>query len=185
MLTAGFTQHLIDGSRAQVVERSMLETLLGELKLGTSDLADRNTALRLGRILAARLMLTGKIVHRGPESQIALRLIETETGRISAAASETFPAAADVGVWVDRLSPIVVEKIKSLYPLRGMILDVTGDDIILNIGSRVGVVRGGRFRPANVNSLLEVVTVDPDRSLARVVDGERDLFEGLKFEAVR
>ena len=59
LIASRITAHLIQNSRAQVVERALLDQLLDELKLGTSQLADQRTALSLGRILAAKVIVFG------------------------------------------------------------------------------------------------------------------------------
>jgi len=182
LLTAGLTEALLDAGPARVVERALLEKLLNELKLGASDLADRNTALSMGRILAARLILTGKLAHKGAQTEAALRLIETETGRIVAAHSDAFPAAAGPGDMAASLAPVMVEKMGSAFPLRGAVTGLDGDNVIINIGSEVGVEPGMKFALTNVDSTLEIVTVDRKQSLARVSAGEKDLFQGLRCE---
>ncbi len=182
LVAAGLTEQLIEHSRADVVERALLDKLLAELKLGTSELADRNTALALGKILAARAVVAGKIVHAGPQSQVSLRVIETETGRIAAAVNETFPAAAEPSVMADKLSDELMEKLEGQFPIRGKIVSVENGEITCNIGTRVGVSPGDRFKLADVDSVLEVISAGPDTCLAKVVKGEPDLFAGLRFE---
>ncbi len=183
LLTAGLTERIIENSRADVVERVLLDKLLAELKLGTSDLADRRTALALGKIMAARIVMAGKIIHAGPQTQVSLRLIETETGRIAAAVNETFPAAAEPSVMVDKLSSELIGKLEKQFPVRGKIAAVERGEVTCNIGTRVGVSPGERFKLADVDSVLEVISAGPDTCLAKVVGGETDLFAGLRFEA--
>ena len=83
ILVFGMEDQLLQHSRVQLVERALLDKLLEELKLGTSRLVDKQTALSLGRILAAKLILIGQVVYSGPQTQVSFRLIETETGRIT------------------------------------------------------------------------------------------------------
>ncbi len=117
LLHAGIAEGLIEKSRIQLVERAVLDKLLEELKLGTSRLADRNTALSVGRLLAARLIMTGQIVHAGPQTQVSLRVIETETGLISAAVTETFGAAVPAAVLAEKLSETLIDKLEKRYSL--------------------------------------------------------------------
>ncbi len=70
-----------------------MDKLLGELKLDSSELADRRTALAVGKLMAARLIASGTIVYSGPHTQVSLRLFETETGSIMAAVNETVGSA--------------------------------------------------------------------------------------------
>ena len=118
LLRAGLTHALLKNKGLRLVERDLLEHLLAELKLGTSRLAEQHTALSLGRLLAARLILTGQLVHAGPHTQVNLRLIETETGEIRAAMTETFDAPASAAVMAEKLAGKLWEKLRGLYPVR-------------------------------------------------------------------
>ncbi len=124
VIASGISEELLEHGGIELVERALLDRLLEELKLGTSELADGSTALSLGRILAARLILKGNIVYSGPQTQVSLRLIETETGRISAAVNQSFGSATPVSELIQRLSEGIAEKLETLYPLRGKITQV-------------------------------------------------------------
>jgi len=76
------TSALAASNRVRLVERRKLLEVLNEQKLGTSDLADESTRLRLGRILGARYMLFGSYLKFGPSWQIDLRLVDSESGQI-------------------------------------------------------------------------------------------------------
>jgi len=184
LLISGITEQLIDGRAALVVERTLLDKLLGELKLGTSELVDRTTALSLGRILAARVIVSGQIVYAGPQTQVSMRLIETETGRISGTVNESFGSADELSAVSEQLSKKLIEKLKALYPLRGRIEQITGEEIQINLGDKVGVREGQRFKVVDQPVTLEVVSTGADTSLARVVEGENVPTEGLRIEAL-
>ena len=134
LLAAGLTDHALQNSRAQIVERALLDNLLQELKLGTSNLTARDTALSLGKILSARLILFGQIIYSGPETHVSMRLIETETGRITAAFSETIGAAVPVSVLTGKLAEKLISKLDQHYPLRGKILNQKGQTVQINVG---------------------------------------------------
>ena len=184
LLVSGITDQLIQHSRVQVVERALLDKLLEELKLGTSKLIDRNTALSLGKIMAARLILPGQLIYAGPQTQVSVRLIETETGRITAAVNESFGSAVPASVLTEKLSKKLLEKLKKLYPLRGKISEVRGDEIKLNIWKKVGVRVGELFKVINKDLTLEVISVQHDVSLAKVAKGEGVPQEGLRVEVI-
>ncbi len=183
LLVSEISSQLIENSHAQLVERNLLDTLLGELKFGTSKLIDQRTALSLGKILAARLIMTGRIVYSGPETHVSLRLLETETGRITAAVSESFGNAVPASVIADNLSKKVLEKLKKLYPLRGKITNVKDDKIELNIGSSAGVAMGQKFKVSNSDIVLKTVSVQLDKSLAAITKGNKHVLKGYRIEA--
>jgi class 3 adenylate cyclase/tetratricopeptide (TPR) repeat protein len=184
LLSAGISDQLIQHSRVRLVERVLLDKLLEELKLGTSKLVDSSTALSLGKILAARLMLSGQIVYSGPQTQVSIRLIETETGRVTAAITEPFGSSVPASILTDKLSGLLLKKLEGLYPLRGKVSGVKDKEIILNIGQKAGVNIGQVFKVVDEDLNLEVIAVHPDTSLAKITTGEGTVTEGLRVEGL-
>ncbi len=182
LLVSGIADQVLQQSRIQLVERALLDKLLEELKLGTSELIDRNTSLSLGRILAARLVLSGQVLYSEAQTQVSLRLIETETGRITAAVNESFGSAVPASVLSERLSDILIEKLGKLYPLRGKVADVKDNEVRLNIGVRVGARMGQQFKVVDQDLILEVIAVQPETCLASISKGEGVLQEGVRVE---
>jgi hypothetical protein len=128
--------------------------------------------------------MSGKVVYSGPETQILLRLIETETGRISASFTETFGSAVSPSVIAAKVSDLLLPKIESLYPLRGRIAAVGESGITLNIGQKAGVKVGRQLRVRDTDAVLEVVAVQPDSGTAKAVKGGEALQQGMMFEAM-
>jgi class 3 adenylate cyclase/CHAT domain-containing protein len=184
LLVSGITGQMLHHSRARLVERAILDKLVEELKLGTSKLIDRRSALSLGKVLAARLILSGQMVYSGPQVQVSMRLIETETGQIAAAVNESFGSAVPASVLAERLSKNLLEKLEQLYPLRGKVSEVKGEEISLNIGQMVGVKTGQRFRAVDEDVTLEVTSIQQDTSLAKIVKGKERPQKGLRVEAI-
>jgi hypothetical protein len=158
--------------------------LVEELKLGSSELIDRSTALSLGRILAARLILSGQMIYSGPQVQVSMRLIETETGQIAAAINESFGSAVPAAVLAERLSKDLLERLKQIYPLRGKISKMKGEEIRLNIGQSVGVRVRQRFKAIDEDATLEVTSIQKEKSLAKVIQPGGVLQEGHRVEAL-
>ena len=165
------------------MERALLDRLLEELKLGTSKLVDRQTALSVGKIVAARLILFGQVVYSDVQTQISMRVIETETGRITIAVNESFGRAVSASDVADKLSKELLKRLEQLYPLRGTIAKVKDEEIELNIGQRVGVRMGQRFEVLDRHVILEAIEIQPDTSLAKISEGKARLQEGLRVEA--
>jgi hypothetical protein len=185
ILAVGLTDHILQNGRVELVERALLDKLMEELKLSTTNLVDRRTALTLGKIMAARLMLSGKIVYAGPQTQVAMRLIETETGRISAAISETFPSAATTAQLAEKLSGEFLAKLEKQYPVRGKVKQIDGGSIILNIGQRAGVLQGQHYKVLNEETVLEILAAQPEESVAKIVSGSKGVEEGQRVEEIR
>lgn len=67
----------------QVVERAQLEKVLSELSLNQSDLVDRTTAVKAGRLAGADFFVFGALVGvQDGTLAINLRIVETETSRV-------------------------------------------------------------------------------------------------------
>jgi tetratricopeptide (TPR) repeat protein len=183
LLVYGMTDQVLRHSRVRLVERALFDKLVEELKLGTSALIERSTALSLGRILAARLILCGQMIYAGPQVQVSMRLIETETGQIAAAINESFGSAVPAAVLTESLSENLLKKLTELYPLRGKVSEVKGEEISLNIGEMAGVSIGQQFVVIGEDATLQVTSVEQDRSFAEIVEGKRILHEGHRVEA--
>ena len=137
--------------RIHTVERGLLDRLLGELKLSSSQLADPQSALRLGRILSARILVTGSLVRYKGQLQINLRAIDTENTQVIATASGACQFNDDPGMILQTLVAELQERVVSAYPIRGRVSEVQEGELVLNVGSTVGVAPGMRFRLAEAN----------------------------------
>ncbi len=83
-----------------VVEREKLLLALEELELGTTELVDESTRLRLGHLLKARYMVFGGYFLVGDTMRLDLRLVEVDTGAIIRAASRE-TAADNIQGWIE------------------------------------------------------------------------------------
>lgn len=83
-----------------VVERERLLIALQELNLGTTQLVDETTRLRLGKLAGARFMVLGGYQIIGNTMRLDLRLVEVETGKVLKAVQKT-AKAEDISEWLD------------------------------------------------------------------------------------
>lgn len=135
-----------DSTRFHQVERALLDSLLEELKLSTTALADQQTALRVGKITSARLLIAGSVLRYANQLQFALRAIDTETTRIVAVANDSCHAAEDPAPMLQRAAKLLKDRLASAFPIRGRVADVQDKTLVLDVGSGVGVVPGMRLR---------------------------------------
>ncbi|MBT4837198.1 MAG: hypothetical protein HON94_07605 [Methylococcales bacterium] len=63
----------------KMIERVQLKAALEELKLGSGDLADKDSQLKLGKILGAKNMMFGSFMAIGNQLRLDVRVIEVET----------------------------------------------------------------------------------------------------------
>ncbi len=84
--------------RFRIVERHRLEAILREQHLGSSELADQATRLRLGRLLGARWMLFGTYQKIGAVARLDLRVVDVETSKVLAADSRMVEVPDEAGL---------------------------------------------------------------------------------------
>jgi TolB-like protein len=87
----------------RVVERASLQKLIDEQNLGSSDRVDKETAVRLGKLVGAHHMLTGSfLIDPKQRMRIVVRSVNTETSEIEYAES-VMGKADDLLELVDQL----------------------------------------------------------------------------------
>jgi hypothetical protein len=185
LFTARLATHLLNKSKSlQLVQRNYFDTLLEELDLGSSKLADPEMNLDLGKIRAARLILSGQIIFSGPETQVSIRLIETETGRETVIMNESKGTKESVSKVTEKLSVDIFHEINKFFPLRGKIL---GDDlhgVKINIGQNAGVEIEQRFKGIDEDFILEVISIQPNISVAKIIEGAKPIEQGQRLEII-
>ena len=197
VLSTYLTGQLNVSGRVQVVERVLLERLLEELNLGSSDLADPETALKLGKVLAAKLISTGTIIHMPDQTLLSMRLIDTETSAVVKVFTRKMGTTAPLETGLKALDQEILKTVITKYPLRGYVIQMAGDRVMVNLGTAQGVVMGTTFEvvqpgkpikykgkklqgPPQVIGELEVVETGPDMSFATILQADRALEEDDK-----
>lgn len=190
VLTAEVSDYLNTSGRVKVVERVLMERLLEELNIGSSDLANPETALKLGRVLAARLIGTGSVSYFPQGTLLSLRFIDTETSAVSHVITRQLGPQASLERELLQLNREILKAVILKYPLRGYVAKIDGDQIMINLGSRQGVVLGTKFDVLEEQSpviykgkalqaslkavgRLEVMRVEPDLSFVRILNREK------------
>jgi len=182
ILLSAFQDRLLQENRIQLVERALLDTLLKELKLGSSELTDKRTALSLGKILAARLILSGRLTYQGPDTIVSMRLIETQTGKIMAAENHEFDGSTGIAQISEKLASSLAGKITAAYPLQGKVTEVSNEHVTINIGKSLGVKPDLYFKDLYDTFSLKVISVGERISMASVSKGNPDVLQpGLQL----
>ena len=188
-LVERFAQELAAGPRLHQVERELIDSLLAELKLSSSNLTDPKTAIRLGKVLSARLMITGSVLRYKGQIQIILRAVDTETTKIVGTAtliSNSFDALlSELSAFVVQLST----RIDNSYPIRGVIISVEGGVVRLDIGRLIGVTEGMKFKIKETDGReveFQVEQVNDESSTASLTPASGDIAfkTGWRVEAI-
>jgi len=125
-------------------EEAAFRALLTELKIGNSDLADKATAVRIGRIRTAEGILFGKTIEDDRSITIDLWLVDTETSEIL-----FFADVYGEDKRRDELKWLVdglVLKYKQHFPLvRGRVTRVTDSGVFIDNGTLDGIWAGMKY----------------------------------------
>jgi tetratricopeptide (TPR) repeat protein len=128
-----------------LVERRVLDKVLAEVKLGSSELADQDTQIRLGKVLAARLMVSGVLTQQGTSLAASVRAIDTETTQLAMVKAERNSGPMNPTELAANIAKSVAATVQDKYPLKGRIVSVEGDKAIINLGKRHGLAQGQSF----------------------------------------
>lgn len=200
-LVARLGELLNASGRVQVVERAIMEQLLSELNLGSSQLADPQTALELGKLLAAKLIGTGSLLLLPDSTMLSLRMIDTETSAVAKTITQRIAGATDLDRELFDLNREILKTVITKYPLQGYIVKTDENEVMLNLGSHQGVITGTTFEALDAGQTvtykgrvlsgaekavarLEVVRVEPDFCYARIVEKQRALARDDKVKEI-
>ncbi len=205
-----FEFELVETLRASnavdIVERELLDKLLQELKLSSTDLVNPATALRLGRIMSARLIGSIRLLGFGQDTKVYVKLIETETSAVKVNASGNFGISEPPETAAEKIGTSIAEKIRSAFPVRGRINNIEDNTALLNIGSLSGVKKEMVMRvfsqPAgaspdpvldsspnpsdkkNFAGALKIISVDRNTSQGEIIKGAENIALNCRVEAV-
>jgi tetratricopeptide (TPR) repeat protein len=189
VLADQLSEFLNASGRIKVVDRRMMEAIITELNLGSSDLSDPQTALKLGKLFAAKIIVTGTIHYLPNETLLSLRLLDTETSMVAKVFTRQLDGNNNLEKELGWINKEILKAITSKYPLQGYVADIKKDQIMINIGENQGVVLGTQFAVIEEGppmtykgktlkgaskkiALLKVVQVEPEFSMVQVVSKE-------------
>ncbi|MDP2314051.1 MAG: CsgG/HfaB family protein [Pseudomonadota bacterium] len=81
-LTQMLTTDLVGAGGVTVVERTQLQALMDELKLGHSAVVDKDTSSKLGKLLGAEYLILGSYFSLAGTLRVDARLVRVETGEV-------------------------------------------------------------------------------------------------------
>ena len=179
LLSMKVTEALQTEGRVQMVERELMEKLLAELKLSASSLADPATALKIGKLLSARVMVTGSILPENKGMTIALRFIDTETTAVRKVLTVEAPSTTIDRELAANLAKGINEWVKTDLPVRGRILSLSGENCLVNLGQEHGLKKGDRLEVVKETKKgsgfyvaigdIEIAQVNKDKAEARII----------------
>ena len=183
LLASAVTDRLLQDKSIQIVERALLDKMMEELRLGSSKLADPGAMLQLGRLVSARLLVYGQMVHSAPHARVTLRCVDTESGRIIAVVNADFDAQASMADMATRIADELALKVKKHYPLKAKVIKTKQNTIILDVGHRQGAAIGIVLQ-SDTGLAAKITTVAPDQCTARIQGSAETVVVGTRLQAV-
>lgn len=192
VLTSQLSEQLKASGRVKVVDRILLDRLLEELNLGSSELADPETSLKLGRVMAARVMGTGTLINMPEGTLLNMRLVDTETTAVGKVITMQMAGSMPQAKDLFQLNRQILSAIIQEYPLKAYVVEVKDNQAMINLGADQGVVAGSRFEvieggkeveykgkklkaaPAVVGE-LEVARTEPGLAYCRILSQKRPI----------
>jgi DNA-binding beta-propeller fold protein YncE/TolB-like protein len=124
----------VQSGRFEVVERSQLQKILEEQKLALSGLVAQESAVKLGKVLGVKVIISGTLIKMKDTIEINSRLIDTQDGSIIKAEKRKAGRVADLESAVEDLAT----QIKGDFPLFGYIVNVSPPDVMIDLGWKHG-----------------------------------------------
>jgi len=186
-VTEKLITQLVNLRRFRVIERSALNKIMEEQKLAMTGFVDDETAIHVGKLAGADVIILGRINLEIGFAKVSARGIDTETSELIVAKE------ADSGnTSIENIEKLVEQVAIDIYndlPLvEGIVIEVEEDQIFLSIGSDVGVRKGtkcvaykegkiyyhpqtGEVLGKNVTPLGELIVIQVQKkmSIAKVI----------------
>lgn len=132
---------LVKEGRFDVIERRLLEKILQEQKLGMSGIITEDSAVKLGKLLGAKVIISGSVMRFQKIIEVNSRIIDVESASIIAAESVKSTTTT-------RLEDLVVQMAKKInrdFPLEGYIVHRDKKKVLIDLGKRAGVKNDMQF----------------------------------------
>jgi len=186
---------LVNQNRFRVVEREKLDAVLQEQKLSRTKLIDRSTALKLGRLIAARSIITGSIIETRIGIEIVSRFIDTETSEILAT-EDVYDEIKDIKTLKSMAEGLATKFHREFPLLDGLVIQQKGSSIFTDLGRdkvkvqrRLIVYREEPIKHPKTGKVLgtdneilgrvRITQVMPDLSKAKIIDGKASAIKVL------
>jgi len=177
-------------SRFKIVERMDIDIIEEELKLWMSDLSSFGKKVKPD-LLPAELFLIidvqknddlkNKFNRSEDYSDISMRLIYNQKGE-SQKPHYFERIKGDLFSQRNRIAEMTVNMLNEYYPLKGKIV-MKDNELVLNIGSDVGVKPGQSFKVIDQDVIFKIKGVEENYSIIKK-DEKNRIYKGIKVKAI-
>ena len=165
-----------------IVEREKINLAIEELNLNQTEFTAPETAVKIGKLAGAHIIITGNISAYKGIDQVNVRAFNVETSEILGSAtinSETPEIAIKT----------LVRRINRRLVYRSFIIALNDDKIELKHGKLHGAFSGMKTRVLNENGdiigVLEVKDSERDKAFAKILMENGHFKRGMKVEEVK
>lgn len=182
-------------NRFKLFERSQLEKILEEQKLGMTGVLDASTAAEIGKGIGVDAIVLGTVTRAGANIAIDARLIDTETAEIITAQDE-MSARTSIPDLKTMINGLATKIAQDLPLVEGYVINVESDRLTIDIGANKGLKKGMKcivykegkeiIHPMTKKVLgketeelgqVKLVQVFAEYSVGQVIKSEAGLFE--------
>jgi tetratricopeptide (TPR) repeat protein len=192
-LLKDYLQRQLGGSgRILVVDNLIVKGVIDELGLNGDDLADNEILTRLSKAMQASLIVKGSVFQMPSGPLCNLKILSAQDGSAIEGIDYQFSAGIHMQQDLNRINRSLLLCIMEKYPLQAFVVQVTGNQVLLNLGTLQGVVEGTIFNvveekapvtykgktfvpePAMI-AKVHVVRADSDFSYGHIKDQRRPI----------
>lgn len=142
--------------KVRILERNEIDKILTTIGANLDDCSEEGCGIQIGRHLDADKIISGTITRVGRRTTIAVNFIDVET------TERQIPASRDLdNVPEERLIdyiPDLMDQIISRIPTEGKILEVDGNKILVDIGSKNNLKVGAELKVELIKEIADPET---------------------------
>jgi tetratricopeptide (TPR) repeat protein len=124
---------IMNQDRFRLIEREYLDRILQEQKISRTELADKDTALKVGKLVAAQSTLVGDFTETSNGIEIVTRLFDNETSLVLAA-KDVYSESKDRAALQLLAEGIAVQYHLEFPMVDGIIVQEKGDSFYTDLG---------------------------------------------------
>lgn len=125
----------MERERFRMIERLNLEGILQELRLSRTDLVDPEQAVKAGRLIAVRAVLTGGIIETQDGVEVVAKMIDTETAEILSV-QDVYSEEKDIPGIQELCRGLALKFHRDFPLLEGDIMEISGKNIVFDLGRK-------------------------------------------------
>ncbi len=136
------TVELMANAECEMVERDQLKTVMDELHISGSGLVAKDTQLEIGRLIGARILITGSVFRSGDKNYLVAKVIGSETSRVFGASVNGGADPAEmVPELAEKIAALINERVAELLPKRinGVAVAAQLSEVVAGNGRKVFV----------------------------------------------